>query len=545
MNTLFSLRFKRIKGFIKKEIRGRLLIYFIVIFIFLSGTYWVFLRVFSFLNNIEEIGEIIAGKIISYSFFVFFFMLLISNGITALSTFYRSKEVEFLMALPVPPANIFISKIFETFFFSSWATLIGAVPIVLAYFIAYGSPWGIVYTIPSFMGFIAIPSFLGIIVLMVLKRINPNLSVKQLGITLGIISGIIIYLYILTNPYSFNIPQTTNLYTVNRFLDRLRFSNPYFPNEWLFNVVRGIVDGRMFQFFRYTGSLLLVSFSLFLILYFLGVNWYRETWLTTEHSKKIPHIRLRFFLKRPSQLVNLLSKDWRIFIRSPNQWVQFLIIFLLLLFYVISLRRTPVYVKEVFWLTITALINTGFVAYISATLSLRFIFPAISLEGDYWWILRSAPVKPRNIYITKMIFYIALTTVISIYVIYTSNIRLTGSLIITLVTVIIGTMLTITSVILATTMGTIFVDFNEHNPAKIASGMGGLLTAVLSLGFIGLSLIIFLSPFSHYLGLLLKGISVNPWPIMRNRLILFIVISTLLDTWLVKIGVSRIGSIEG
>ena len=154
-------------------------------------------------------------------------------------------------------------------------------------------------------------------------------------------------------------------------------------------------------------------------------------------------------------------------------------------------------------------------------------------------------MKPRNIYITKMIFYIALTTAISIYVIYTSNIRLTSSFIITLVTVIIGTMLTITSVILATTMGTIFVDFNEHNPAKLASGMGGLLTAALSLGFIGLSLIIFLSPFSHYIRLLLKGISVNPWPIMRNRLILFMLISILLDTWLVKIGVSRIGRIEG
>ena len=545
MNTLLLIRFKRVKGFIKKEIRGRIPIYFLVILIFLSGTYWVFLRAFSFLNNIEEIGEIISGKIISYSFFVFLFMLLISNGITALSTFYRSKEVEFLMALPVPPANIFISKIFETFFFSSWATLIGAVPIVLAYFTANGSPLGIVYTIPAFLGFIAIPSFSGIIILMVLKRINPNLSVKQLGIILGVISGIIIYIYIVTNPYSFNIPQTTNLYTVNRFLERLKFSNPYFPNEWLFHVVRGILDRNVLQFLRYTGSLILVSLSLFLILYFLGINWYRETWLTAEHSKKIPHIRLRFFLKRPPQLVNLLSKDWRIFIRSPNQWVQFLIIFLLLLFYVISLRRTPLYVKEVFWLSITALINTGFVAYISATLSLRFIFPAISLEGDYWWILRSAPVKPRNIYITKMIFYIALTTAISIYVIYTSNIRLTGSFIITIVTVIIGTMLTITSVILATTMGTIFVDFNEHNPAKLASGMGGLLTAALSLGFIGLSLIIFLSPFSHYIRLLLKGISVNPWPIMRNRLILFMLISILLDTWLVKIGVSRIGRIEG
>jgi hypothetical protein len=54
-------------------------------------------------------------------------------------------------------------------------------------------------------------------------------------------------------------------------------------------------------------------------------------------------------------------------------------------------------------------------------------------------------------------------------------------------------------------MGTLFADFRETNPAKIASGGGGLLTAAINLSYIALSMVLFATPISIYIKNHLEG----------------------------------------
>jgi len=540
LRELIFLRLLRLKGFFKGESRFKFFVYLSVILIFFAGTYLFFYRVFSFLRGIEDIGEIISGKIISYSFFVFFFMLLFSNGITSISTFYRSKELDFLFSTPITSMKIFFLKLMDNIFFSSWATMIGALPIILAYLNSYRKPFLIIPVIFPIFFFILIPAFISIIFLLILKRYNPRLTVKKLAFFLFIFSSVVIYLYIRTNPYSFRIPLSYDLNAINRFLDSFRFTNPYFPNEWFYNILLSLVQNNIIDFLRYFSTLVLLSIATFIILYIVSSKWYKISWLSDEIQGSNPFIKTRFFLKSPSHLLNLLTKDIRIFVRSPSQWIQFLIFFILLIFYIASLRRTPLYFKDPFWLTITSLINTAFVSYINATLSLRYVFPALSLETPYFWIYKSSPLKPKTLYNSKIIFHIFLTSLIVILVLSLSNIRLTNNLSITLLTIIIGIVISITIVIINGSFGVFFVEFNETNPAKIASGPGGLLTAIFSLFYIGISLLIFFQPLSKYIRYILQGISLNLFFIIRNSLIIFLFFSLIIDFFFIFYGMKRI-----
>jgi hypothetical protein len=127
-----------------------------------------------------------------------------------------------------------------------------------------------------------------------------------------------------------------------------------------------------------------------------------------------------------------------------------------------------------------------------------------------------------------------------ILVLSLSNIRLTNNLSITLLTIIIGIVISITIVIINGSFGVFFIEFNETNPAKIASGPGGLLTAIFSLFYIGISLLIFFQPLSKYIRYILQGISLNLFFIIRNSLIIFLFFSLIIDFFFIFYGMKRI-----
>jgi len=135
---LIKIRLKRALASVSSMSKFNLFTYSLVIGAFLVGGFFFFYRFFNYLSPIELIGIIIADKIIAYSFFIFLLLLLMSNGITALSTLYYSQELDYLHSTPLSPSSIFTLKLLETIFYSSWATIIGALPIVTAYLISFG-----------------------------------------------------------------------------------------------------------------------------------------------------------------------------------------------------------------------------------------------------------------------------------------------------------------------------------------------------------------------------------------------------------------------
>ncbi len=500
MNPIYRLKLSVLVRKFLQEKLSRKIVYSLVIMVFIFGEFIFMFRAFAYLSKYPIIGPIISDKIISFSFFIFFSLLFMSNALTSLSTFFRSPELDFLISTPTSDEDIFSLKLIETIFYSSWATIVGGIPLIFAYILSNkGSAVHLLLSLIPLGSFILIPAGFGVFLVLLFKKISPKIDTKKLAVILSIIVAFIVFLYIKTSPYSFRIPFTDNLNVLTAYLQRLKFSNIHFPNVWLMNALKAILsnDGR--AFFIWEGMLFSLSLSSLFLAMGFAYYQYRDIWLEAETGYKSRIIPVRLYKRTVSPIISIVIKDMKIFIRTPTQWAQSLIIGVLLILYTISLRRTPLYFSEPFWLTVFALINAGFVGYITATLSVRFVYPAISLEGKTLWILLSSPVPPIKILFSKYIFYLILEILMAETVVIFSNIALTPYLIPMLISSILAFFFAIASVSVSVCLGTVFAEFEEKNPAKIASGAGALLSASILIFYIAISIGAFAYPMNRYI----------------------------------------------
>src|SRR5512136_3299368 len=95
----------------------------------LGVAFWAFLfivafRVLSYFRTVEGLGDLLALRLLSMVLLTFFSILVFSNVVTSLSTFYLSGELEILHAAPVPIRSVYRAKFIETIMDSSWMTVI-------------------------------------------------------------------------------------------------------------------------------------------------------------------------------------------------------------------------------------------------------------------------------------------------------------------------------------------------------------------------------------------------------------------------------------
>jgi ABC-2 type transport system permease protein len=424
-----------------------------------------------------------------------------SNIVTSLSTFFHSKEVEFLMSTPLKSGNIFTSKFFENVFYSSWATLIAGVPLIFAFGASRNSPL-VFYPLSllSLLIFLVIPASIGILLLILIIRFFPRI---KKGRVFFLIIGLIIFLgiiFLFGKPSVFKIPLTTELSDLDRYLETLgTYSSPYLPNSWLASSIFAlskIPSDQSFQSEFLFSFLLLLSTGIFFALLALGIGQkvYHPLWLyrnsesrSRDHESRIHQSEIQNWNIPRSPVLGLIWKDLKLFLRDPTQWTQAIILLSLLMVYVISLHRTPIYFKDPFWRTLVSFINLGFTGYVFATLSIRFTYPTISLEGYSFWVLRSSPLSIRKLFLGKLLVNLLIGILLIQTLVILSNILLDVGFVMSLLSSIAVLFFAFSLVSISMGFGAMFPDMKERNPSKIASGPGGLLTALVSLTYIAIS----------------------------------------------------------
>ncbi|NTW60528.1 MAG: hypothetical protein HGA43_15345, partial [Nitrospirae bacterium] len=104
----------------------------------LGVAFWAFLfivsyRVLSYFRSVEGLGDLLALRLLSMVLLTFFSILVFSNVVTSLSTFYLSGELDILHSAPIRIESIYRAKFIETLIDSSWMTLIYGLPVFIAY----------------------------------------------------------------------------------------------------------------------------------------------------------------------------------------------------------------------------------------------------------------------------------------------------------------------------------------------------------------------------------------------------------------------------
>jgi ABC-2 type transport system permease protein len=130
------------------------------------------------------------------------------------------------------------------------------------------------------------------------------------------------------------------------------------------------------------------------------------------------------------------------------------------------------------------MLNTVACLLVLATLTTRFVFPLVSLEGRRFWILGLAPLRIATIVRQKFWLAVVFSAGVTVSLTAASSWRLRLAPVPFVITVLTVCAASFALSGLAVGLGSLYPDFTADSPARIVSGTGGTLTFLVSLVYI-------------------------------------------------------------
>ena len=114
-------------------------------------------------------------------FLSFFAILLLSNVITALSSYFLARDLDMLVAAPVDWLQLYLAKLLETLIHSSWMVALMALPILSAYGYVYkGGALFVLVALGASIPYFVIPAAVGSAITLILLNAFPPLPAEWL-----------------------------------------------------------------------------------------------------------------------------------------------------------------------------------------------------------------------------------------------------------------------------------------------------------------------------------------------------------------------------
>jgi len=476
--------------------------------VFWAVVFGLLYRVLSYFASVEEIGPLLAGKLLGLLLISFVAILLLSNIIAALSSFFLARDLDLLMSAPVDWLPMYASRLFETALHSSWMVLLLSLPVLAAYGLAFDG--GLLYVaaaIAGFIPFLIIPAALGSAVTLVLVNVFPARRTRDILSVIGVLAAAgLVVLFRLVRPEQLARPE--GFRSLVEFISVLRgSSSPFLPSDWLQRVLMGSLTGRsdplpLYLLWSTAAGLVVLGALLHWRLYAIGFTRAQEG--AQRFAREGAGTRLLRRLLSPLGTLRreLVLKELRIFFRDSTQWSQLILLAVLVVVYVVNIRYLPLTGEGMtfFIVNVIPFLNLALSGFVLASIAARFLFPAVSLEGRTWWLLRSSAMSMGDLLWAKFWTGTLPLLVLAVGIVTVTNVLLQVSPFMFAVSV--GTITLVTFAIagLAIGFGTLYPRFESENAAQIPTSFGGLLFMMTAIGLIGTVLLLEARPIYTWLG---------------------------------------------
>jgi ABC-2 type transport system permease protein len=449
-------------------------------------------RMLLYFRNTQGIGDLLAAKLLGLALLTFFGILLLSNVIASLSTFFLAQDLDMLMASPVDPLRVYGARLGETIVNSSWMVGLLSVPLFLAYGFAYrADPWFYLLVAGVMIPFLILPAVSGVGITLILVNVFPARRTRDLLALIGILAaaGIVAV---------FRFLRPERLVRPDEFRDLVDFmavlrtpSSVWFPNEWATEALMSYLGGTFDPFpllllVSTAGAFLVFGAALHLRFFKNGFSRAQEGATRAEYRSRSRWLEgvLRPLPKRARVLV---AKEIRVFFRDSTQWSQLILLGVLVVVYVYNIKVLPLYTGEqvsFFLINVVSFLNLGLAGFVVAAIAARFVFPAMSLEGRMMWLLRSSPLDVRALFWSKYWVGTLPLLLVSVPLIVITNLILEVSgfiFVLSTATMILATM-ALTAMALG--FGALFPNYDSDNVAEIPTSFGGLLFMMSAVAYL-------------------------------------------------------------
>lgn len=483
---------------------------------FSLSAYFLSHEITKFILDQTRTGLFLYHRFLSMLLFVFFVAVNLGNIIVSYATLYKSPEVGYLLTKPVSFTNIFVLKFLDNFLYSSTTLFLVAFMVLLGYGSYFGYPW---YVFLGVMLFVLVPfmflsACIAVLILLSLIKIAARWGFRKVMLGLSLLYfSLVFFFFKFSNPI--RLVEEINRYYPNVDQYFAQFDAgfvKYLPNNWLADFLFFMARGEPATALPFAGLLLAVTLGFFVICLIVADRFYYRSWLVTfefqaqsntvERSQRVRWFDFRKESLLPSQTESLLKKEYFQFVREPSQWIHLLVMVVLVSVFVMSLNNLNLRARVTDVQTMTYLVLFAFGGFLASSLTLRFVFPMVSLEGKPFWSLRSSPLDLRRLYFLKFALAIVLVMSLALVVAISSNepfVRFTERRPLLLWFGIYSAIwISLTLVSLNLGFGGYFSNFQEKNPIRVASSQGATLTFLISLIYLITLVAVSIVPLSNY-----------------------------------------------
>lgn len=474
--------------------------------------FWAFIfavlyRLLAYFRGVEEIGPLLAGKLLGMMLLSFFSILLLSNVITALSSFFLARDLDMLVSAPVDWLRLYGAKLLETVIASSWMVVLMAIPMLSAYGVVYQGGWLFpLVAVGVMLPFLVIPAVAGSALTLTLVNVFPARRTRDILSLIAVLAaGGVVLLFRLLRPEKLARPE--GFRSLVDFISVLRTpTSPFLPSEWAQKGIMAWLTGQgdalpFYLLWSTAGAVVVLGALLHRWLYPVGFSKAQESAqrLAGETNTRGVVRGVLFFLGVRRR--ELVLKEVRLFFRDATQWSQLILLGVLVIVYVFNIKFLPLTQQGVtfFLVNVIPFLNLVLAGFVLASIAARFLFPGVSLEGRTMWLLRSSPLSMRDLLWSK--FWVGTVPLLGLAV---GIVGVTDWMLKVSPFMLAVSMLTITAMTfaicgLAVAFGTLYPQFETENAAQIPTSFGGLLFMMSAVTLIGVVVVLEARPVYGYL----------------------------------------------
>lgn len=496
--TLFAMRFRGFWNDLKRH-PGR----YLFAWIFLALVFWGILLAtrqgVGFIDSYPAVGTI-ADAVMQRSLEALFGMLTLGVAFsvltTAISTLYSSNDLAFLLSLPLKPERVFYLKVAETYLNAALLPAVFTIPVLLGLGLERSAPW-FYYPLAlcALLALYAIPVALGSFMALLLMRVAPAGRVKEISTALSVViaAGLIFALRALR-------PEQLAAMSPEAFEALLvtfaEFKLGWLPSSWTSAAVWGALEARL------TPAALVLAVIALILLYMvarLAAFAYRDGWIRAldSGSPKLdatarPPSWWEVAMYRLGRTGSIWAKDNRLLMRDPSQWSQLLVLLALAGVYLVSVSSIDVSLQR--FKDAVGTMNLMFLSFLLAGIGIRMAYPAVSLEGEGFWLLRTSSLKSREIVLSKFWHSLPLMLLLGLGLGLSTALMIDLSPTLAIASPLAGMSSAFVISGLGVGLGAAFPRFDASNPSEIPLSAGGLLYMTLALIYAALLTTLFAWP---------------------------------------------------
>ncbi|MBI4598409.1 MAG: hypothetical protein HY737_08430 [Candidatus Omnitrophica bacterium] len=465
--------------------------------ILVAGLFLIAHRGIRFIYDTAGLGPFLLSRLWFLFLFVIFLLLIVSQCTGVYATVVRSPETQWWMTLPVSARSLSRAKWLESSLYSAWAVVMLVIPLLAADLVVLRQPWWMaLWTLSALViPLLAIATAVATLLFFGWLRWCGWIAIRREAVPAALVLACGALFWLLGERHVPAQREDAWFLALQGLLPRMKMATaPWLPSAWAARGLDAAVNG------RWTGALIYA-----VLLWTTAV----ACWRLLDHAAAVVLMPLlRRYAAAPEMAARAnprgaapragiamrwwmrhawsaaIAKDALLVLRDPLQWSQAVVFFGLLGVYFANIHRLAYMSVEPTWRIGVAALNLACTLLVLGSLTVRFLFPQMSLEGRSLWLLRIAPNGMRRLLLAKLWLYGVLGAVIIEGLLALSMSRLEIAMPIRWWMAAVGGSAALTLVCLSVGLGAWWIDPGAQDAARLISSSTGALVLVLMLGYV-------------------------------------------------------------